>query len=155
MDYHKSPSFSSFDVKETEYSSSEGVGENAFGVKRAIQVIKKTTYAVYFPQSDLRKLGHTKTDQHVLEGLEVSLPLGPDDAAKVKEQLRALIICKLASPYAGTHNISGEATVDEPLQEDYTNLLLHVSVLGVWFFDSTSGKILMKLPAVAKASFKN
>ena len=132
--------FSAIEVKSTVDSAARGVGENAFGMKMAIDIKSETYYSLAFLKSGPRTARRTETGDFV-----ASIRLGRDEASKIKDKVRGLVICELVPPFSSSDYESREARIDYPYEFHLTKNYVHVSVLGVWFFDSGSGRILAKL----------
>jgi hypothetical protein len=118
----------------------KAVGENAFGAKRPIEIETSTSYMLAFWNSELR---YFKKDE--LGNIAGLTRLGRDEALNIKDKVRGLVICKLAAPFASEWGGTVQATIDDPTEKHLTDRYVHISVLGFWFFDSASGRILDKV----------
>jgi hypothetical protein len=133
-------------------SSVEGVGENAFGAQRPIEIATSTSYSLAFWNSELRyskkdgRWVHWTVDADTKERFLLgSTSLARDQASNVKDKVRGLVICKLVPPFASEWVGSVHATIDDPTELHLTERDVFISVLGFWFFDSASGRILDKV----------
>ncbi|MGH9429863.1 MAG: hypothetical protein ACRD2L_26565 [Terriglobia bacterium] len=79
------------------------------------------------------------------KGILAKIKIPPDQARQLKPNLRALLVCKLVSPFAAEDVIRSKPSFRRP--EGITSFLrfLYVSLREVWFYDLDSGQIHLKI----------
>jgi hypothetical protein len=117
-------------IKTNEISHDTYTGSNAFGATRLITRSYLESYGVAFSTS---------------LGLDVTIPMPPEEAQLTKPNLRVLLVCTLDKPWIMRDVVSVEPKIDQPV--DITNSvgLLKVKVKEIWVFDQKTGAIFKKV----------
>lgn len=103
------------------------VGSNAFGVKANVNKYDVTSFCI-------GGLGDTN----------ISFPIPREKAAKVKSNLRALLIGTVAPPYTSVSEDYSAAKIDNPAEVIFRAYILHLNVEQIWVYDWTSGEVLYR-----------
>lgn len=135
-------------VESTVLSKVPGVGENAFGAKTPITIEDDMSYMLTFanwphyapPKGSSKYLWPADTD-----ALLAFIHVERGEAQGIMDSARGLVICRVVAPFASQDVYSHQATTDEPTEWQSTVRRVYTEVLGVWFFDSHSGRILAKV----------
>jgi hypothetical protein len=113
---------------------------NAFGATATIRQTTGTDYNLLAPPSRTFVGGYRDGDFGALT--QVTIPMEPERARLAKGNIRALILCRFASPYqVEATTISIEPTVHEPLDVSIVQVNMVADILEVRFFDSLSGHV--------------
>jgi len=134
------------------------IGTNAFGarirVDRAVvdsYVIAFDNYQQFYQQPRIER-SETASDylrdkkEQVLweqtlsdQMFAADLKMGVDSAMKGKENVRLLLVCRVAPPYTIKGVMYDKPTVDDPHDFLFEYYSLNTELIEVWFFDSSVG----------------
>jgi hypothetical protein len=117
------------------YASAETgtfIGTNAFGARKEI-----TRYNVH----ELLVTAPKRTLEQTVGRKAIELKLPRDEAKRMRDDLRFLILAKMKSPYFSTSNRKIEATFDRPREYNSTIDLLHADILCVALFDISTARL--------------
>lgn len=118
------------------------LGTNAFGTKVRVKQTLIQVYAIEF--ENYQQFPIFRMDlEHA--GFFVDLSLKSQNARNLKENLRFLLVCRMAAPYT-TDNTSvvHSATFESPHENILSAYSLNTELLEVWLFDSTTGEVQAK-----------
>lgn len=142
-------------------------GTTALGVRvrveRYVQLFVEIAFGNY-EQFALAKLWDSQSDADFAKGLSerarkswedihqdtafaADLNLDVPAAIGAKKNLRLLLVCRLAPPYAMESTGYIEPKIDSPHEESHYNYFLNTELLEIWFFDSVTGQIYAKQKA--------
>jgi len=79
------------------------------------------------------------------ETIVADFPAPKAEAGQLEQNARLLVICNLASPYATSEILHEEGTPEKPGEYHAQHQYLHVSLLELWFYDASTGKVFMKI----------
>jgi hypothetical protein len=142
-------------------------GTTALGVRvrveRYVQLFVEIAFGNY-EQFALAKLWDSQRDADFAKGLSertrkswedihqdtafaADLNLDVPAAIGAKKNLRLLLVCRLAPPYAMESTGYIEPKIDSPHEESHYSYFLNTELLEIWFFDSVTGQIYAKQKA--------
>jgi TonB family protein len=121
---------------------SEGfyVGENAFGVKRNIQIFRGSSFSLVVANiNDLFQPHYASTPL-----LKMEFKLSPAQARLVKNNLAVAYVTQITSPYLGMDTTELKPTIDGPSDIKIYHKFLVGNLIEVWLFNRIDGTIYSK-----------
>jgi hypothetical protein len=79
------------------------------------------------------------------ETIVAHFPAAKAEAGQLERNVRLLVLCNLASPYATSEILHEEGTPEKPGEYLAQHQYLHVRLLELWFYDASTGKVFMKI----------
>src|SRR6266536_2671597 len=148
-------------------SSSSYIGTNAFGARTrvestasdfyeiaienyqqfAIRYLRKSTQEVADDEAVYARLGinpETIYDHLKDTALSADLKMNAQFAMRAKENLRMLLVCRLAYPYIIEGTMYSKPTIDDPQEFFVNEYSVNTKLVEVWFFDSSTGQVYAK-----------
>jgi hypothetical protein len=126
------------------------MGQNAFG--RKARVVEKERYVCDLILLNLYQLGFKKGEYDELLGqgnIKFDLTMDPATAQKVKQSLKLLVIFQVGAPYVSTSKEYDSATIDNPVDLTTRKFFVYADVSEVWLYDSKTGEVYARFPAMA------
>lgn len=118
------------------------VGENHFGVKKEILVLKTTECGVLFDERDTK--GFEYSSKFVWRLNDVT----PEKAKEIRDDLGAICVCKLRyqdrSVALGSDYSRSKPTMDLPLDSESFDFAVSVTQPEFWLYNVKTGEILAK-----------
>ena len=123
------------DLKTNFLSRGKYAARSALGVNVQIKRMELHTFGVIVTNVESNTTGLKR---------DFAIPMAPEQARRLKSDLRVLLICELRQPWIRTDKISVEPTIDSPIDVTETWNYLDISVQEVWIFVLPSGEIIKK-----------
>ncbi len=79
------------------------------------------------------------------ETIVADFPATKAEAGQLQLNIRLLLLCNLAEPYATSEIIHKKGTPEKPGEYLAQHEYLHVRLLELWFYDASTGKVFMKI----------
>jgi hypothetical protein len=131
----------------------------ADGTKIEVEEIKFREYTVAFenlpefpvkkgmpPAAQAKEAPLTSLDDALKgETIVADLPATKEEASRLQRNARLLVLCNLAAPYATSETVHRQGTPEKPGEYLARHQYLHVRLLGLWFYDASTGKVFMKI----------
>jgi len=119
------------------------VGQNAYGAQVNVRVVESESLQILAINGEkFLSSESTGTLKYIGTGFNLET-----DSTQVKNNLRALIICKLIEPYGRYREEIIEPTFTNPEQTELKAKALVTEILEIWYYDSATGKIYFKQKA--------
>jgi TonB family protein len=128
----------------TEKPGGSYIGRNAFN--RAVRV-KLYRYDDYQLSVEEELISRIPSFVHAQNGYSSSIIIPPQEAQRIRPNVRALLICRLSKDPVSRYESHSPATINEPYDEYTFTYTLDVVPLAVWFYDMSSGRVFAKLEA--------
>jgi len=112
---------------------------------KTVEVKNLWRYEYFFAFDNLDDFYARKADDEAGFGASVAMPAGEAKQLLEKGRIRMLALCRLKPPYHTESNTFWKATFAEPVDYTLRKRYLVGDLLEVWFYDSTSGKVLAKV----------
>lgn len=126
------------------------VGRNAFNRAVSVSACQDSDYFVGAETADLARVEGTERLRNPFSRLmkySASVPLPPSTAMKVKPNLTALVIRKLATKPISTGTGHDTPTIDIPIDRYNYYYAVNLKPIAIWFYDKSSGVVYAKLNA--------
>jgi len=81
------------------------------------------------------------------ERIETTIKMTPEEARRIEGGIMALLVGKLAPPYASQEEISRKPSKEQPGTYLGIYHYLYLDLIEIWFYDVTSGTILKRMPS--------
>lgn len=121
------------------------VGQNAFKHKVTVSIYDDREFWIASAWAELAKLQAINSQYQREAQFTASIPLPPQDARSAKQNLRALLIGKLADEPIDTRSSYHSPTISEPAQRSTTYAVINLVPIAIWFYDGATGRILAKI----------
>ncbi len=134
--------------KSEEVENNSYVGTNAFGA--TVDVSKEETryYNLVVSNPDDFNIDKIYDSIGLYQlGFVANYQISATEAKKVKSKIISFIVCKFVPPFVSRNRKYNRATFDYPHEETYDFNYVHVSILELWFVDSSTGTVFWKVKA--------
>jgi hypothetical protein len=118
-------------------------GTNAFGASIKVDKSESIIHAIFIHNNVfVKRINEAPSPQ---SNFECTLSIGPEIAKLIKSSIQALIICKLVEPYISNEIVRSKPKFDYPYDSNFNNNYLHADVIGIIFYNYSSGEVLIWL----------
>ena len=145
-----------FPVKYQPLVDNTYTGTDAAGARVEIEEIKFREFVVAFPnfanfpvvKTVSRPSGKESPPGGPEEGRDAvagNIPLSPDEAKHVKDNVQVLLVLGPLPPFAGSDSLEEHVTGTKFREYSARYFYIHSRILELWFYDFETGRVLMKL----------
>lgn len=120
------------------------VAQNAMGAKVLVDELATESFEVAI--GNFRQFKPVELDRRQFF-IKITIQADVAEAKQMKERLRALVICRLLSPYIGYGALLDEATFGKSSQYFLRMYYLKAEVAELWLYDRMTGEIYKKIPS--------
>jgi len=120
------------------------------GTRVTIEEVKFSEYAVVAVNArdlPIRASEKPQEGDRESEGerIEAAIRLTPDEARGIENGIMALLVGRLAAPYASREEISRKVTAEKPGTYLGRYHYLYMELSAIWFYDAISGRVLHRM----------
>ena len=137
------PGLRAFSLK-TKILRRKYVGQNAMGAKVLVDELASESFEAAI--ANFRQFKPVELDRRQFF-VKTIIQADVAKAKLIKERLRALVVCRLLSPYTGYGAVLDEATFGKSSQYFLRMYYLNAEAVELWLYDGMTGEIFRKIPA--------
>lgn len=112
------------------------VGSNGFGAVREVAEYEFTEYNLVAANSAAFPLTSKAPKRFYIH-----VPMGPEQAQRVKSQIRVLAVCRLVRPFVAAGKLRKDPTHEDPVSLKINYSFLNVNILEFLVFNHETGEI--------------
>lgn len=120
------------------------VAQNAMGAKVLVDELATESFEVAI--ANFRQFEPVELDRRQFF-VKTIIQADVAEAKQMKERLRALVVCRLRSPYIGYGAVLDEATFGKSSQYFLRMYYLNAEAVELWLYDRMTGEIYRKVPS--------